>query len=95
MAAWYPITPSTSLVDAFSSFCDRFRKDPETGKFRGAIIQAEDELAAAGITIGAAWAGARAFTSTSGPGISVITSYSIHYTKLYDGVRVRPVRIED
>jgi len=75
VAAWYPITPSTSLVDAFSAFCDRFRKDPETGKFRGAVIQAEDELAAAGITIGAAWAGARAFTSTSGPGISLMSEF--------------------
>ena len=57
VAAWYPITPSTSLVDAFTAFCHQFRKDPETGRNRFAIIQAEDELAAAGMVIGAAWAG--------------------------------------
>jgi 2-oxoglutarate ferredoxin oxidoreductase subunit alpha len=75
VAAWYPITPSTSLVDAFSAFCERFRKDAETGKRRSAIVQAEDELAAAGIVLGAAWAGARAFTATSGPGISLMNEF--------------------
>ena len=75
VAAWYPITPSTSLIDAFTRFCGMYRVDPETKKSRGAIIQAEDELAAAGITIGAGWAGARAFTSTSGAGISLMSEF--------------------
>ena len=75
VAAWYPITPSTSLVDAFTGFCHQFRKDPETGRNRFAIIQAEDELAAAGMVIGAAWAGARAFTSTSGAGLSLMSEF--------------------
>ncbi len=75
VAAWYPITPSTSLVDAFTRFCKRYRVDPETGKNRVAIIQAEDELAAAGNVLGAAWAGARAFTATSGPGISLMGEF--------------------
>ncbi len=75
VAAWYPITPSTSLVDAFTAFCGRFRKDPDTGRNRFAIIQAEDELAAAGMVIGAAWAGARAFTSTSGAGLSLMSEF--------------------
>jgi len=72
VAAWYPITPSTSLMDAFTGFCQRFRRDPETGRNDFVIIQAEDELAAIGIVVGAAWNGARAFTSTSGPGISLM-----------------------
>jgi 2-oxoglutarate ferredoxin oxidoreductase subunit alpha len=75
VAAWYPITPSTSLVDGFTAFCSRFRVDPETGRHRAAIIQAEDELSAAGMTIGAGWAGARAFTSTSGPGIALMGEF--------------------
>jgi 2-oxoglutarate ferredoxin oxidoreductase subunit alpha len=75
VAAWYPITPSTSVVDAFTTFCKRFRVDPETGKNRCAIIQAEDELAAAGMVLGAAWMGARAFTATSGPGISLMSEF--------------------
>ncbi len=75
VAAWYPITPSTSLVDAFTAFCHRFRKDPDSGENRFAIIQAEDELAAAGMVIGAAWAGARAFTSTSGAGLSLMSEF--------------------
>ncbi|MFQ5680265.1 MAG: 2-oxoacid:acceptor oxidoreductase subunit alpha [Gemmatimonadota bacterium] len=75
VAAWYPITPSTSLVDAFTAFCERYRKDPETGKNRFCIVQAEDELAAAGIVLGAAWNGARAFTATSGPGISLMNEF--------------------
>lgn len=72
VAAWYPITPSTSLMDAFTRFCERFRRDPETGKNNFLIIQAEDELAALGIVVGAAWNGARAFTATSGPGLSLM-----------------------
>jgi 2-oxoglutarate/2-oxoacid ferredoxin oxidoreductase subunit alpha len=73
VGAWYPITPSTSVFDAFRALCEKFRTDKETGKKRFAILQAEDELAAIGMTIGAAWNGARAFTSTSGPGISLMS----------------------
>lgn len=72
VAAWYPITPATSVMDAFKSFCEQFRKDPETGKNNYAILQAEDELAAIGMVLGANWNGARAFTSTAGPGISLM-----------------------
>src|ERR1700729_2570165 len=72
VAAWYPITPSTSVMDAFKEFCDQYRKDPETGVNNFAIIQAEDELSAIGMVIGATWNGARAFTSTAGPGISLM-----------------------
>ena len=75
VAAWYPITPSTSVMDAFGAFCEEHRKDPVSGKNRYCILQAEDELAAAGIVLGAAWAGARAFTSTSGPGISLMGEF--------------------
>jgi 2-oxoglutarate ferredoxin oxidoreductase subunit alpha len=75
VAAWYPITPSTSLMDAFKAFCDRMRIDPETGRKNFAFIQAEDELAAIGMTIGAMWNGARAFTATSGPGISLMSEF--------------------
>jgi 2-oxoglutarate ferredoxin oxidoreductase subunit alpha len=75
VAAWYPITPSTSLMDAFKAFCDRTRVDPETGRKNFAFIQAEDELAAIGMTIGAMWNGARAFTATSGPGISLMSEF--------------------
>src|ERR1700739_2221006 len=75
VAAWYPITPSSSLAEAFSAHCYRYRRDPETKKKRYAIIQAEDELAAIGIVIGAAWNGARAFTATSGPGISLMQEF--------------------
>src|SRR3982750_3856461 len=73
VAAWYPITPSTSLMDAFRGFCLKYRVDQETGKNRFAVLQAEDELAAVGMVIGASWAGARAFTSTAGPGISLMS----------------------
>ena len=72
VAAWYPITPSTSVLDGFKRFCEKYRRDPETGKRNFCIIQAEDELGAIGMVIGAGWAGARAFTSTSGPGISLM-----------------------
>jgi 2-oxoglutarate ferredoxin oxidoreductase subunit alpha len=74
-AAWYPITPSTSLMDAFTQFCEKYRKDPASGKRRFCIVQAEDELAAIGMTLGAGWSGGRAFTSTSGPGISLMTEF--------------------
>jgi 2-oxoglutarate ferredoxin oxidoreductase subunit alpha len=75
VGAWYPITPATALMEAFSAFCQRFRVDTATGEHNFAIIQAEDELAAAGIVIGAGWAGARAFTNTSGPGISLMQEF--------------------
>ncbi len=75
VCAWYPITPSTSLPEAFGRYAARYRVDPETGKNRYAIIQAEDELASLGMVIGAAWNGARAFTSTSGPGLSLMQEF--------------------
>ena len=75
VGAWYPITPSTSLMDAFRTFCARYRVEPETGKRTYAIIQAEDELAAIGMVLGASWNGARSFTSTSGPGISLMSEF--------------------
>ncbi len=75
VGAWYPITPSTALMEAFKGFCEKYRVDKETGAHNYAILQAEDELAAAGITIGAGWAGARAFTNTSGPGISLMQEF--------------------
>lgn len=75
VAAWYPITPSTSLAEAFGRHCARFRVDQETGKNRYAIVQAEDELSSIGMVIGAAWNGARAFTTTSGPGISLMQEF--------------------
>ena len=73
--AWYPITPSSSLAEAFMEYCRRFRQDPVTGKPSYAIVQAEDELAAAGMVMGAGWAGARAMTTTSGPGISLMSEF--------------------
>jgi 2-oxoglutarate/2-oxoacid ferredoxin oxidoreductase subunit alpha len=75
VAAWYPITPSTSLAEAFAKHCKRFRVDAETKKNNYAIIQAEDEIAAIGAVIGAGWNGARAFTTTSGPGVSLMTEF--------------------
>jgi 2-oxoglutarate/2-oxoacid ferredoxin oxidoreductase subunit alpha len=75
VAAWYPITPSTSVVEAFMDYCDEFRTDKQTGKRNVAIIQAEDELAAIGMVIGANWNGARAFTATSGPGLSLMNEF--------------------
>ncbi len=75
VGAWYPITPSTSLMEGFKGFCEQYRVDPATGERRYAMIQAEDELAAAGMVIGAGWAGARAFTATSGPGISLMEEF--------------------
>ena len=73
VAAWYPITPATSVMDSFKELCAEYRKDPETGKRSYCILQAEDELAAIGMVIGASWNGARAFTSTAGPGISLMS----------------------
>jgi 2-oxoglutarate/2-oxoacid ferredoxin oxidoreductase subunit alpha len=75
VAAWYPITPSSSLAEAFANHCRRYRVDPETKKKRYAILQAEDELASIGMVVGAAWNGARAFTATSGPGISLMQEF--------------------
>jgi 2-oxoglutarate ferredoxin oxidoreductase subunit alpha len=75
VCAWYPITPSSSLADAFTGYCRRLRVDPETKQNRFAIVQAEDELASIGMVIGAAWNGARAFTATSGPGISLMQEF--------------------
>jgi 2-oxoglutarate ferredoxin oxidoreductase subunit alpha len=75
VAAWYPITPSTSLAEAFGRHCKRYRVDKETGNNRFAIVQAEDELASIGMVIGAAWNGARAFTATAGPGISLMQEF--------------------
>ncbi len=75
VAAWYPITPSSSLAEAFERHCKKYRRDPDTGEARYAVIQAEDELASIGMVIGAAWNGARAFTATSGPGISLMQEF--------------------
>jgi 2-oxoglutarate ferredoxin oxidoreductase subunit alpha len=75
VAAWYPITPSTSLIDAILDN-QRLRVDPETGKNTVAVVQAEDEIAALGMVVGAGWAGARAMTSTSGPGISLMSEFA-------------------
>ena len=74
-AAWYPITPSTSVIDGYADYCKQFRIDKETGRKNYAIIQAEDELAAMGMVLGAMWNGARAFTSTSGPGLSIMNEF--------------------
>jgi 2-oxoglutarate ferredoxin oxidoreductase subunit alpha len=75
VCAWYPITPSSSLADAFTRHCARLRVDPQTKKAKYAVLQAEDELASIGMVIGAAWNGARAFTATSGPGISLMQEF--------------------
>jgi 2-oxoglutarate ferredoxin oxidoreductase subunit alpha len=75
VCAWYPITPSTSLAEAFTAHCKQFRVDPATKKNNFAIVQAEDEIAAIGMVIGAGWNGARAFTATSGPGISLMQEF--------------------
>ncbi|MGH8151067.1 MAG: 2-oxoacid:acceptor oxidoreductase subunit alpha [Steroidobacteraceae bacterium] len=96
VAAWYPITPSTSLMDAFKGFCDRLRVDKQTGRKRFAFIQAEDELSAIGMVVGASWNGARAFTATSGPGISLMSEFLglAYYAEipavLFDVQRVGP-----
>jgi 2-oxoglutarate/2-oxoacid ferredoxin oxidoreductase subunit alpha len=75
VGAWYPITPSTGVMDAFKGFCEQFRKDPETGERNYCIVQAEDELSAIGIVLGASWNGARSFTPTSGPGLSLMSEF--------------------
>ena len=75
VASWYPLTPSTSVVDAFDKYCKRLRKDPENGKNKFSVVQAEDELAAIGMAIGAGWNGARAFTASSGPGVSLMQEF--------------------
>lgn len=75
VAGWYPITPSTSVVEAFERYANRFRLEEESGLKKVAILQAEDELAALGIVIGASWNGARAFTATSGPGVSLMSEF--------------------
>ena len=96
VGSWYPITPSTSLFDAFGDFCKKFRADTENGTQNYCIIQAEDELAAIGMALGAAWNGARAFTSTSGPGISLMSEFLglAYFTEiplvLFDIQRVGP-----
>ena len=75
VGAWYPITPSTSLMDAYKAFCKKFRMDEASGGKKFCIVQAEDELAAIGVVLGASWNGARAFTPTSGPGISLMGEF--------------------
>jgi len=75
VCAWYPITPSSSLAEAFQKYCAKLRVDKDTGKNKFGIVQAEDELASIGIVVGAGWNGARAFTTTSGPGVSLMTEF--------------------
>jgi 2-oxoglutarate ferredoxin oxidoreductase subunit alpha len=75
VAAWYPITPSSSVAEAFQRYCEKLRVDAATGEKRYAIVQAEDEIASIGMVVGAGWNGARAFTATSGPGISLMTEF--------------------
>jgi 2-oxoglutarate ferredoxin oxidoreductase subunit alpha len=75
VAAWYPITPSSSVAEAFQRYCGKLRVDPDTGQNRYAIVQAEDEIASIGMVVGAGWNGARAFTATSGPGVSLMTEF--------------------
>lgn len=72
VVSWYPITPSSSMIEALTGYLERFRMDPETGRATFAVVQCEDELASLGTVIGAGWAGARAMTATSGPGISLM-----------------------
>ncbi len=75
VAAWYPITPSSSVAEAFQKYCAKYRADPATGQNNYAIVQAEDEIASIGMVVGAGWNGARAFTATSGPGVSLMTEF--------------------
>ena len=75
VAAWYPITPSSSVAEAFQRYCAKYRVDPSTGQHNYAIVQAEDEIASIGMVVGAGWNGARAFTATSGPGVSLMTEF--------------------
>ncbi len=96
VASWYPITPSTSLIDAYSIFCSQLRKDEDSGANKYCVIQAEDELSAIGMVLGANWNGARAFTATSGPGVSLMSEFLglAYYAEipavLYDVQRVSP-----
>jgi 2-oxoglutarate/2-oxoacid ferredoxin oxidoreductase subunit alpha len=96
VGAWYPITPSTSLMDAYKSFCEKLRVDRQTGRKNYVSIQAEDELASIGMVIGACWNGARAFTATSGPGLSLMQEFLglAYYAEvpavLFDVQRVGP-----
>jgi 2-oxoglutarate ferredoxin oxidoreductase subunit alpha len=96
VGAWYPITPSTGLMDAFKAFAEKYRVDPETGRRNYVVLQAEDELSAVGMVIGASWNGARAFTPTSGPGISLMNEFVglAYYAEipcvLFDVQRVGP-----
>lgn len=96
VAAWYPITPSTSLVDAYAKYARKFRVDKTTGENRYAVVQAEDELSAMGMVLGAMWNGARAFTATSGPGVSLMSEFLgfAYYAEvpvvLFDVQRVGP-----
>jgi 2-oxoglutarate ferredoxin oxidoreductase subunit alpha len=96
VAAWYPITPSSSLCENLATYADRFRVDRRSGEKKIAVVQAEDELAALGMAIGAGWAGARAMTSTSGPGISLMAEFTglAYYTEvpvvIFDIQRVGP-----
>ena len=75
VCAWYPITPSSSVAEAFQRYCARLRVDQDTGRNKFAIVQAEDELASIGMVVGAGWNGARAFTATSGPGVSLMSEF--------------------
>ncbi len=75
VCAWYPITPSSSLAESFQKYCMKYRVDPETGANKFAIVQAEDEIASIGMVVGAGWNGARAFTTTAGPGVSLMTEF--------------------
>jgi 2-oxoglutarate/2-oxoacid ferredoxin oxidoreductase subunit alpha len=75
VAAWYPITPSSSVAEAFQKYCAKLRVDAATGQNKFAIVQAEDEIASIGMVVGAGWNGARAFTATSGPGVSLMTEF--------------------
>jgi 2-oxoglutarate ferredoxin oxidoreductase subunit alpha len=75
VAAWYPITPSSSVPEGFQKYCEKFRVDPATGRHNFAIVQCEDELASIGVVVGAGWNGARSFTATSGPGVSLMTEF--------------------
>jgi 2-oxoglutarate/2-oxoacid ferredoxin oxidoreductase subunit alpha len=96
VVTWYPITPSSSLVESLIGYLDRFRKDPATGKPTYAVVQAEDEISAIGMVLGAGWAGARSMTSTSGPGISLMAEFTGYgyYTEIpaviWDIQRVGP-----
>ena len=96
VVTWYPITPASSLCESLTDYMQRYRIDPKTGKATFAIVQAEDELAALGMAIGAGWAGARAMTSTSGPGISLMAEFTglAHFAEIpcviFDIQRVGP-----